>query len=216
MTALLFLALFACGQTEGDPSAPVPPGGGAPPTPGAADPMAGGGAVAAPVAEPKYTQEQLGQSPDVVKISGTIACSVGNGPFIVQLYPPPPDQGGPKPTEGDAPPGPLTQANIASVGEMTMLAPKGDSAVAVAFLDSDGNGMATPGEPLFFGGGAGPTALKLDADLTGVAFDCSLVAMPGGGAPPAGEAPSAPPTGEAPPAGGAPPTGEAPPAGATP
>ena len=201
---LLLLALLACGQSEGDPNAPVPPAGDPGAMPGANDPM-GGPAAPQPVAEPKFTQEQLGQA-EAIHINGTITCAAGNGPFVVQLYPPPPDQGGPKPTEGDGPPGPLTQASVASTGAFSMLAPKGESAVAVAFLDSDGNGMATPGEPLFFGGGTGPTALKFDADLNDVVFDCSAVAMPGGPGAPTPEA-----GGATPPAEGGPP--EAPPAG---
>ena len=89
--------------------------------------------------EPQYAQEDLKDSPDAVKVSGTIRCDDGNGPYRVRVFVPPPSEGGPEETNEGQPPGPLAAETFASAGPFELFTPKGSALKLLAYEDVDEN-----------------------------------------------------------------------------
>ncbi|MCB9743177.1 MAG: hypothetical protein H6741_14145 [Alphaproteobacteria bacterium] len=179
-----FAVVLGCGSADDPPPGhtpqDAPPSG---PAAGGPAPEAAPGEVEVP-GEAQFSQEALAAEGGV-RLIGELKCPEGRGPFVVQVFPPPPDQGGAESKDG--PMGPLVKAPVAQAGPFTLLAPKGRSGVLVGFEDGDGNGSMTPGEPLFFAGGGGPQVMQFTADRTGLLVDCeAAMSGPGGGGGPGG------------------------------
>lgn len=170
----------------------------------------------------KQTQDQL--AGDLVTLSGTMTCDTESA-FRILLFPPPPEQGGEPPSEGNMPK-PFTGISLDGTGAWTMKAPMGISTVLLAYSDADGDDLPSETAPIFFHNGG--KAITTSGDLSDLALDCTQAAPapsggkmdggppPGGageGPPPAGVGEGLPPGGpEGPPLDGAP-KGEAPAAG---
>lgn len=203
---LCFGLLLSCGSADAPPPELTAPEGGAKGPavgqPPAGGPQGEGGATELEVpTEPSFTQEALAAEGGV-KLTGTLSCPEGRGPFVVQVFPPPPEQGGAEKSDGPA--GPVVKLALTEAGPFTLMAPKGASGVIVGFEDGDGNGAPTPGEPLFFEGGGGPQVVEFKADRTGLDVNCeATMGGPGQGGP-GSKVPPTPKGGDGPPAEGGP------------
>ena len=182
--------------------------------------------------KPKHDQADLEKDPEAVKISGTIRCADGKGPYRIRVFVPPPSEGGPQQDKEGEPPGPLAAKNFKDAGAFEMYTPKGAALKLLAYEDSmEPYEVPTPEETQF--GTVDGKVLDFSTPVSDLMLDCTAAlpvpqpiavnteeaptpspppeGMPGGDAPvPGGEAPV--PGGEAPvPGGNAPvPGGEAP------
>ncbi len=191
--ALLLAALILSGCPEApehvktaDPGgAPGGQGGGqgGPGMEGEAGPPPDGGAggpAGVNIAEDmKYSQETLAESEDTLSVSGELVCS-SDGPYWVYLFPPPPS---PDDVAADQEPvGPVTGIKLAAAGPFSFKAPKGGTAMLLAFQDQNDDGIQKPGEPLFIGNDGQP--ITLGEDISGAVLDCDKNAVGLGGGPP--------------------------------
>lgn len=223
---LIALALFlGCpeppaevGANNGAGGTPMgnPDNNGVTPPPEGATPGPADGPGAPPPYDPEIelTQEAL-KDLDHVTITGELICENAEGPYVIHLFPPPPE-GEEGAIEEGPPPRPLSGAKVEKAGEFSFMAPKGGTGMVLGFVDTDNDNI--PSEAgIFFANKSMP--ISLEADTT-VKLDCSESAPPvaempaGEGAtpPPGGEMPPPPPAGGEPPAGEAPGAGEVPPA----
>jgi len=161
---------LAGGEGQNPGGAPATPSGTAPPPgePGEAP------SIDASMDEPQYAQEDLKDSPDAVKVSGTIRCDDGNGPYRVRVFVPPPFEGGPEETNEGQPPGPLAAETFASAGPFELFTPKGSALKLLAYEDVDENGVPTQTETQF--GTVDGQNLDLTENRADVLLDCSVAA----------------------------------------
>ena len=190
---------LAGGEAQNQGGSPATPSGTAPPPgePGEAP------AIDASMDEPQYAQEDLKDSPDAVKVSGTIRCDDGNGPYRIRVFVPPPSEGGPEEKSDGQPPGPLAAETFAEAGPFEMFTPKGEALKLLAYEDVDENGVPTQTETQF--GTVDGQNLDLTENRADILLDCSVAApipepIPANVADDGSTGPATPPP-EAPPAG---------------
>jgi hypothetical protein len=160
---------------------------GAPGGPGGGGGGGGGGAGGGPVGgglkiaeSMQNSQEDLASNADAITVSGELTCP-DDGPYWVYLFPPPP---GPDDDQPDAPLGAISGIKLADAGDFSFKAPKGGTAMLLAFRDGDDDGVQKPGEPPFIGNDG--EAVDLEGDVSDLEIDCEKNVVGMGGGPPPG------------------------------
>jgi len=171
---------------------------------GAGTPVAGAGqdgedkSIPANAGEPgpsaeallQHKQADLEGQPNTITISGEVKCVDGSGPFWIHLFPPPDDPNNPDEgtKEGVTPPGPITGLEMTAPGTFSIKAPKGGTAMLLAFEDVDKDGFPGAQEPVFFF--EDRRSISLDQDQSDMSLTCFKLMSPAPdeiGPPPGGE-----------------------------
>ncbi len=147
------------------------PGDGPPPEAG---PGPGGGTGGPPAynSEVANSQADLSEQADAITISGSLTCTTSQGPFVVHVFPPPPD--GQAGEINNEPPQPVAGMTVKEAGDFSLKAPKGTIGMVLAFDDSDENNEPSDAG-IFFANSGKP--VDLSGDLS-VSLDCAEVAPP--------------------------------------